>query len=168
MAATGPAVGTVVTVNVQIHLGTATGDPESGYPAAPADNFTGRYDITQEMVLDHYTDYSWSISPVLGFDTYLRPNAFSGGFIDFVGGKLSGFSLFYVADPDEYRLSHRGWGYDFDPQYSPAGWGGTWTIDAAEPVPEPAAWSLMIAGFGMVGAAVRRRRGTGDLVRATR
>jgi hypothetical protein len=27
-----------------------------------------------------------------------------------------------------------------------------------EAVPEPAAWALMIAGFGMAGAALRRRR----------
>jgi hypothetical protein len=29
------------------------------------------------------------------------------------------------------------------------------------PIPEPAAWALMIAGFGAVGAALRRRRATG-------
>jgi hypothetical protein len=28
----------------------------------------------------------------------------------------------------------------------------------AAPVPEPAAWALMIAGFGLAGAALRRRR----------
>ncbi|MCS6986322.1 MAG: PEPxxWA-CTERM sorting domain-containing protein [Sphingomonadaceae bacterium] len=26
------------------------------------------------------------------------------------------------------------------------------------PIPEPAAWALMIAGFGLVGMAARRRR----------
>jgi hypothetical protein len=35
----------------------------------------------------------------------------------------------------------------------------TLTISAAG-VPEPASWAMMIAGFGMVGAAVRRRRNT--------
>lgn len=32
----------------------------------------------------------------------------------------------------------------------------TYTLDAA--VPEPASWALMIGGFGMVGASLRRRR----------
>ncbi len=30
---------------------------------------------------------------------------------------------------------------------------------SAEPAPEPAAWALMITGFGLVGATMRRRRG---------
>lgn len=39
----------------------------------------------------------------------------------------------------------------------PAGYGdGTIAVSAAL-VPEPATWGLMIAGFGLVGAAVRRR-----------
>ena len=41
----------------------------------------------------------------------------------------------------------------FDSRYTP----GTLTFDAAAPVPEPATWSLLIAGFAMVGFAVRRR-----------
>jgi hypothetical protein len=47
----------------------------------------------------------------------------------------------------------------------PGGTGGsrwsTWIagIDAASPaVPEPATWAMMIAGFGMVGFAMRRSR----------
>lgn len=31
-------------------------------------------------------------------------------------------------------------------------------VDDPNPVPEPGAWALMIAGFGMAGAAMRRRR----------
>lgn len=33
-----------------------------------------------------------------------------------------------------------------------------WVVYAGSNVPEPAAWALMIAGFGMVGGAARRRR----------
>ena len=32
----------------------------------------------------------------------------------------------------------------------------SWSIAAA--VPEPASWAMMIAGFGLTGAALRRRR----------
>ena len=35
---------------------------------------------------------------------------------------------------------------------------------AAAAVPEPAAWALMLAGFGIVGGAMRRRRVTADKV----
>jgi hypothetical protein len=32
------------------------------------------------------------------------------------------------------------------------------SADSAAPTPEPAAWALMIGGFGLAGAAMRRRR----------
>lgn len=36
---------------------------------------------------------------------------------------------------------------------------GTWTLVSGDPgVPETASWTMMIAGFGMVGASLRRRR----------
>ena len=35
--------------------------------------------------------------------------------------------------------------------------------DLSTPVPEPAAWALMIAGFGVAGATLRRRRGLAAL-----
>lgn len=38
--------------------------------------------------------------------------------------------------------------------------GGTISFELASAVPEPAAWALMIMGFGGVGAALRRRRQT--------
>ena len=41
-------------------------------------------------------------------------------------------------------------------------WSGTFTITSSDPVdgavPEPATWAMMIAGFGVVGASLRRRR----------
>jgi hypothetical protein len=38
---------------------------------------------------------------------------------------------------------------------------GTISFEVASGVPEPAAWALMIVGFGGMGAALRRRRQTG-------
>lgn len=44
---------------------------------------------------------------------------------------------------------------------------GAWLVNnrrvdpnAVNPIPEPSAWALMIAGFGLVGASLRRRRST--------
>ncbi len=37
---------------------------------------------------------------------------------------------------------------------------GTVTLGAAGAVPEPATWAMMIGGFGLAGAAMRRRRAT--------
>jgi len=36
--------------------------------------------------------------------------------------------------------------------------GGTFTLTQAAAVPEPATWAMMIGGFGLTGAAMRRRR----------
>lgn len=33
-----------------------------------------------------------------------------------------------------------------------------WSMSLANPVPEPASWAMLIAGFGLTGAAMRRRR----------
>jgi len=36
----------------------------------------------------------------------------------------------------------------------------SWNFEVATPTPEPATWAMMIAGFGVVGGALRRRRTT--------
>ena len=51
--------------------------------------------------------------------------------------------------------------YDLPPLYGIGAWGAT-TYDRGfatyvDVVPEPASWALMIAGFGLVGGALRRR-----------
>lgn len=54
--------------------------------------------------------------------------------------------------------------------YYPSGFGGPgsvnltgfsrFTLSAVPAVPEPATWAMMVAGFGLLGAAMRRRRTT--------
>lgn len=69
------------------------------------------------------------------------------GISGFSAGLLAGVSYFAVAsgfansDFGAYTLTITGPG----------------TIDLGGAVPEPAAWALMIVGFGMVGGAMRRR-----------
>jgi opacity protein-like surface antigen len=51
--------------------------------------------------------------------------------------------------------------YYYQNNYGGPGFIGQWDFDNArvsiDPVPEPAAWALMIVGFGLVGSAIRRR-----------
>lgn len=63
-----------------------------------------------------------------------------------VAGKtLTGFSIFGYSGPDNPNAT-----YLDDVAFLTRGGNG---------VPEPAAWALMLGGFGMVGAAMRRREG---------
>jgi hypothetical protein len=59
---------------------------------------------------------------------------------------------------DEVRLQNLGVSGAFDPLGYEALALDNIEIDAAPGVPEPASWALMIAGFGMVGFAMRRRK----------
>jgi hypothetical protein len=62
--------------------------------------------------------------------------------------------IYLSADPGEaiggLRFTSTGIAFEFDDF-------------AASAVPEPATWAMLIAGFGLVGAAARRRRGVGQL-----
>lgn len=153
----GPAVGTPVTVAGNVHLGSVGGDPAYGYAAAPRDGFTGRYDISSDMLFDRYSAFHWSVSPGDSGDSTEIPNAASGGTLDFVHGRLTAASLFYVSDPDSHSIDTTIWGFD-NGNYMPAYWGGTWKLVVASGTPEPASWALMIAGFGLTGGALRRRQ----------
>lgn len=148
-----PLVGTQFRMVVDLHLGTATGDPDIEYPAAPPDGFTGRYSVSQDMLYYQYSVFNWLAT------TLDSAFAYGGGEFDFVSGRLVDFSLYYVGDPDGHGLSmtsfSEDWGY-----YSDSRWGGSWlaTVNSTDTIPEPATWGLMISGFAMTGAAMRRRR----------
>ena len=87
----------------------------------------------------------------LGLGGFGNPGSLNDLFessLDFVTGRDL-FTLpdgFTAEDPDAFIVDNR-----FTP---PAGG-----------VPEPASWALMIAGFGLAGAALRRRRAAAELLR---
>ncbi len=163
----GVAPGTAVAVGVTIHLGSAGGDAGHGYAAAPADGFTGTYLLTDNALKHGYASYGWSVTPG-DFATSSDGAAsfFGDNTLTFVRGVLVRFNLDYEGDPDAHALGQRTWAFNAGPVYSeppPYGY-GRWKITSNSTgtltgfIPEPSSWALMIAGFGLVGTALRRGR----------
>ena len=78
---------------------------------------------------------------------------------DFAGTCASAwFDIYYThcdyGDPAEGYLFDFGYGVT---PYGAEGYSDTWLVREAGGVPEAATWAMMIAGFGLVGAAARRR-----------
>jgi len=94
------------------------------------------------VLLNFYEATSLAISGIGVKGTVLAPNAA----VDFANGNIDGTLI-------AGSLSGGG-----ESHYVP--FAGTQLAAAASPpaVPEPAAWAMMIAGFGLVGAAMRRNR----------
>lgn len=74
------------------------------------------------------------------------------------GGLNNGLSnrrVFFTADPGEtitgITFRSTGVAFEIDDVYG--------TLGAGSTIPEPQSWALLIAGFGLIGAAARRRRG---------
>ena len=89
----------------------------------------------------------------------------------FLGASGTEYNLFSdppaTRRPTPYELykafNGRAWGYDAH-SYGTITMGQTFSQDLDRSVlsggvPEPAAWTMMILGFGAVGAVLRRRRG---------
>ena len=72
-------------------------------------------------------------------------SAYLAGFNNFRDSDGNGIAAFGLVAPDGTNLALA----------SPSFPGG------GDPIPEPATWAMFIAGFGLVGGAVRRRRPTG-------
>jgi len=69
-----------------------------------------------------------------------------------------GFAAPFAGGPNVPDFSFQGAsGYAYATPYDPPAVGAFRAASSAAAVPEPASWAMMIAGFGLVGAAVRRR-----------
>jgi hypothetical protein len=73
------------------------------------------------------------------------------GASDFSFASNGGASAYQLFGPNSFDLNGR------NVTFTPNGNGG-YAINAVAGVPEPAAWGMMIGGFGLAGAAMRRRR----------
>ncbi|MHA6718331.1 PEPxxWA-CTERM sorting domain-containing protein [Sphingomonas sp. RS6] len=89
--------------------------------------------------------------------TYLPSNY---GFYEFIGyANALSFADFFGASPNGTWTLFVGDVFPGDTGTIAGGWSLTFTTDATGgAVPEPAAWAMMIGGFGLAGAAMRRRR----------
>jgi hypothetical protein len=113
-------------------------------------------------VVDPSTDYTFNPVTAVGFDLDMNPGGFGTGHVwtvHFAGGgshalaEIDGLVGFYgiVSSSAVNKLTvSAGAGCCVE----------TYSLDNMTfgVVPEPATWAMLIAGFGLVGTAVRRRR----------
>lgn len=60
---------------------------------------------------------------------------------------------------DRFSPFDSAFGFASDTNNTPGAWlGANFQFSATTGVPEPAAWAMMLAGFGLVGSAMRRRQ----------
>jgi hypothetical protein len=95
----------------------------------------------------------------IGFDTFSSPGERSATLAYAIGAP---FREDY--SPTQYGLVFdHAEGADFEFIFEDDGSVSYRVVTA--PVPEPASWALMLAGFGLAGAALRRRQTIGDTLR---
>jgi hypothetical protein len=75
-----------------------------------------------------------------------------------VAGEAGNVSVFWLFDFGTE-------GADFVSLDDPQGFSNA-VLYTTAPIPEPATWAMMIAGFGLIGGAMRRRRSTATVVTA--
>jgi len=89
----------------------------------------------------------------------------ASGSWDGVERSIDKTAFFKIADPATFRGGgFSSWKLTYSISASPAkpitfAYAGVTEEVAVDPIPEPATWAMMIGGFGMAGAALRRRSG---------
>lgn len=116
--------------------------------------FTGYYNVSA-------SGQKFGLGPIYGTDD-LAFGPYGGDVFDPEG---SGNFSFALVNGQTYSIGLRnngninsGSGFD---AFGSASATVSWNIEYTEAVPEPASWAMLIAGFGLVGAASRRQRRSG-------
>lgn len=132
---------------------------------SPAFNGTGAFTLASAPSASGVTNYTAAqvsgLTFSIGGHTFSQTDANAQlSVLQFVNGALSDitFSDEIGASPNRYALhTTAGYAYYYNNELSAAYGSMTATLAPTSAVPEPAAWSLMILGFGGLGAAMRRR-----------
>jgi hypothetical protein len=154
-----------------MHYSGRTFDSFSTYLSNPytvLDRITGTVVLTAPIAPNSFfygSPLSFSFSD--GVQTLTNLTSFANGFSFETDGngdvvkwgfdieRLAGPGYIYSSRTSNGSVDHgnfeseSGYTYNVDPN---------WTITATADVPEPASWALLVAGFGLTGAVMRRRR----------
>ncbi len=122
--------------------------------------FTGTAKISFNFASPSQNDGPTSVTGITG--GLIIPFLFRGGYLDWNPGdlgNLNGKTQLNYGPLNDGKLSIyvNGGTYNRSNRQLPVAATFDWDADATV-VPEPATWALMIGGFGMAGAALRRRR----------
>lgn len=116
------------------------------------------FSITRQILVSPFSG-PIQFNEQIGFQTFIT------GTIDFTNGEFRGSGFRYSSYFENCRIFHYGCFEVYSELTAPVFTVSfVRSVDGPAPVPEPAAWLMMFAGFGLVGAAMRLRCGTVKLV----
>lgn len=143
-------------------LGGITGNLDSAANWTLRDTFTDIAGGIQTFTAFDVTDFTLDANTTYGF-------YFTSGLTDPNGGVqyTDGVAVgnVRVSNADLSILTGVGKAYPFAGSFTPRDFNGALTYSVNNVVPEPATWAMLIAGFGLVGGAMRRRRESAALAR---
>lgn len=114
---------------------------------------SGSYDFLSTAGYDNYLHlYQGAFNPLSQFDGLLIAND------DFPFIGTSGFSFNLLAGTSYFAVASGFGNTDFGAYVLEINGPGAVIPGSGSVVPEPASWAMLIAGFGLVGATMRRRR----------
>jgi hypothetical protein len=123
------------------------GDPQAFSLDAPGEGLTFTIGGQSWTAADH--DPFFIPAPLISFSLPTGPEVLATLFNTGNTSIFSGFHLLFGNSPGAFSVSEIG-----VPDQAIASF-GVLTVD---PVPEPASWAMLILGFGLLGAVMRRRR----------
>jgi hypothetical protein len=135
------------------HLVTITSAPEDAFVKALSGSAVYVWAAGTDQAVEG--TWKWAAGPESGQTFFIK------------GGPVVGYQHWNPGEPNNnatenflHIKANTGDWNDIYPTFPSGGYVVEYSPNSAFAVPEPAGWSLMIAGFGLIGAAMRRRRPT--------
>lgn len=137
------------TMEVRYKLGGIQGDPLDSTGWVLLDSFSDVSVVDLELASLDITDFGLAAGGVLGLYITGTGDASAVEYSDGVN-----FGDVWASNGDLQILTGYGIDYPFAQAFSVRNFNGSISYGV---IPEPASWALMIAGFGLIGGALRRR-----------